>query len=158
MSNDSVKTRRIFLLTYDCGLQAISAGIEFARQRGIALSFVALDSMGHLVASARMDGAPFLTAEVARGKAFACVASGGQPGDVLAQRFNDNPMVWSNAATLGFGAPLLPGRGALPIYLDGELVGAIGASGAPSEIDEAAVRHAIASIGGSTTPGAKAGS
>lgn len=150
MSNDSVKKREVSLMTYECGRQLIAAGVEFSRRRGVALSLVALDSAGHLVAAARMDGAPFLTAEIARGKAFACVASGGQPGGALAQRFKENPMVWGNVASLGFGAPLLPAIGALPIFLDGVLVGALGASGAPSEVDEAVVREAIDSIGGST--------
>jgi len=129
-------------------LAAIAAGIAEAQGRGVALSFVVVDAAGHLVASARMDGAPFITIEVARGKAFACAATGGVPGAALAQRYRDNPMVWGNAAQLGQGAPLLPAQGALPIRKQGVLVGAMGASGAPSEVDEAVVAVAIAAIGG----------
>jgi uncharacterized protein GlcG (DUF336 family) len=61
-------------------------------------------------------------------------------------------MVWGNAGPLGYGAPLFPAQGALPIHLDGVLVGAIGASGAPSAIDEAVIAEAIGAIGGSPTP------
>ena len=124
--------------------------IAQARDRGVALSFAVLDAAGHLVASARMDGASFITAEVARGKAFACVATGGVPGAALAQRYRDNPMVWGNVSSLGYGAPLLPAQGSLPIRRGGVLIGAMGASGAPSEIDEAVVAAAIAVISGET--------
>lgn len=117
----------------------IDAGIAEAASRGHALSFVVLDAAGHLVASARMDGAPFVTIDIARGKAFASVATGGQPGSNLDQRYRENPMVWGNAGPLGQGAPMLPARGSLPLLLDGRLIGAIGASGAPSEIDEAII-------------------
>jgi uncharacterized protein GlcG (DUF336 family) len=86
-----------------------------------------------------MDGAPFVTSEVARGKAFAIVATGGVPGDELAKRYVENPQVWSNASSLGWGAPLLPSRGAYPVYIGGVLVGAVGASGAPSEMGEKAI-------------------
>ncbi len=81
-----------------------------------------------------------------RGKAYASVATGGQPGSALAQRFLDNPMVWGNVASLGLGAPLLPATGSMPIFFGGDLVGAIAASGAPSEVDEAAVLAGILAI------------
>jgi glc operon protein GlcG len=135
------------LISYDLARHVIDAGIADAAKRGVRLSFAVVDSAGHVVATARMDGAPFVTTEVARGKAFACVATGGQPGRALADRYRDNPMVWGNAGGLGYGGPLLPAAGSLPIRLDGRLIGAIGASGAPSEIDEAVIAIAIAAIG-----------
>jgi glc operon protein GlcG len=143
--------RTLSLIAYDTARTAIDAGIAWAAEKGVALSFVVLDSAGHLVASARMDGAPFVTIEVARGKAFACVATGGQPGGALADRYRENPMVWGNAGALGYGAPMLPAVGGLPIWRDGVLIGAIGASGAPSDVDEAALKHAIQAIGATST-------
>lgn len=129
----------------------IQNGIMDAKRRGVALSFVVLDAAGHLVASARMDGAAFITTEVARGKAFASAATGGQPGGALEERYRGNPMVWGNAAPLGFGAPMLPARGSLPIFMDGHHIGSAGASGAPSEIDEAVLQVAIEAIGATST-------
>jgi len=152
MTSTESGSRAAALVCYEQAHAAIAAGIEFARAGGVGLSFVVVDSAGHLVAAARMDGAPFVTIEVARGKAFACAATGGQPGSALAQRYRDNPMVWGNVASLGFGAPLLPAIGGLPIFLQGQFAGAMGASGARSEVDEAAVRHAIDSIGGRSEP------
>jgi glc operon protein GlcG len=134
------------LISYRKASDAIAAGMNYARGKGVTLSFVVVDTAGPLVAAGRMDGAPFITIEVARGKAYACVATGGQPGSALAQRFRDNPMVWGNVADLGFGAPLLPATGSLPIFFGKDLVGAIGASGALSEVDEAAVLAGILAI------------
>jgi uncharacterized protein GlcG (DUF336 family) len=114
------------LISHDLARRVIDAGIAEAQVRDVALSFVILDSAGHLVAAARMDGAPFITTEVARGKAFASVATGGAAGTDLDQRYRGNPMVWGNAGPLGYGAPLLPARGSLPLRLDGRLIGAIG--------------------------------
>jgi len=134
-------------ISYDLAVAVIAAGVEEARKRGVALSFAVVDPAGNLVSSARMDGAPFSTIDIARGKAFASAATGGQPGDVLAQRYLQNPMVWGNVGPLGQGAPMLPARGSLPLRLEGRLVGSVGASGAPPEIDEQVIAVAAAAIG-----------
>lgn len=138
------------LISYDEASRAIAAGMAYASEHGFALSLVVVDSAGHLVAAARMDGAPFVTIEIARGKAFASAATGGQSGRDLAKRYAENPMVWGVAGDLGYGAPMLPATGSLPVWRDGALLGAMGASGAPSDVDEAALAHAIAAIGATT--------
>jgi glc operon protein GlcG len=140
------------LISYAQASKIIGATIQFAQSKNLQLSIVVLDTGGHTVSSARMDGAAFLTIEVARGKAFSVVATGGVPGEILAKRYEENPMVWGNAASLGYGGPMLPARGSVPIYLDGALIGAVAASGAPSELDEQAVRAGIAAIGAKDTP------
>ena len=140
-------TNTLNLISYELARRVLDAGIADAAARGVRIAFAIVDSAGHLVVAARMDGAPFVTTEVARGKAFACAATGGQPGSALAKRYQENPMVWGNAGVLGYGGPLLPATGSLPIRLDGHLIGAIGASGAPSDVDEAVIATAIAAIG-----------
>jgi glc operon protein GlcG len=134
------------LISYRKANDAIAATMNYARSKDVMLSIVVVDTAGHLVAAGRMDGASFITIEVARGKAFACAATGGQPGSAMAQRYRDNPMVWGNTANLGYGAPMLPATGSLPIFFGKNLVGAIAASGAPSEVDEAAVAAGILAI------------
>lgn len=128
----------------------IEGARNYAHSKSLTISIVVLDTAGYLVASARMDGAPFVTPEIARGKAYAAIATGGVAGDELAGRFTQNPMVWSNTASLGYGAPLLPAEGALPIFINGTLAGSVGASGAPSDEDVNAIRAGIASIGATT--------
>ena len=122
-----------------------------AQSHHLALSFAIVDPGGHLVAAVRMDGAPFASLDFARGKAFASVALGGQSGATLEQRFKDNPSEYTNMGGAGYYAPFLPARGALPIFIKGKLAGALGASGAPSDVDEEAVRNAIEAIGASVT-------
>ena len=46
------------------------------------------------------------------------------------------------------GGHLIPAQGALPIYRDGESIGAVGASGAASQDDEAACRAGIEAVPG----------
>ncbi|WOF42995.1 heme-binding protein [Sphingopyxis indica] len=138
-----------YLVSSRMARNIIEAGIAEAERVGHALSFAIVDTAGHLVASARMDGAGPVTIEIARGKAFATAATGGQPGDSLAQRFQENPQVWGNAGSLGYGAPMLPAAGSLPIKIDGRVVGAIGASGAPSAVDVAVISAALNAVIGS---------
>ena len=85
-----------------------------------------------------------------RGKAFASVALGGQSGATLEQRFKDDPSEYSNVSGAGYFAPFLPARGVFPVFVDGHLLGAVGASGAPSEIDDQVVKGAIEAIGATT--------
>ena len=97
-----------------------------------------------------MDGAPFASLDFARGKAFASVALGGQSGVTLEQRYRDDPSEYSNVSGAGYYAPFLPGRGVFPVFEHGHLLGALGASGAPSEIDDQVVKAAIEAIGATT--------
>lgn len=144
----AVKT---YSLSLTQAMKLIETGIAAARAHHLALSFAVVDPGGHLIAAARMDGAPFASLDFARGKAFASVALGGQSGATLEQRFKDDPSEYSNVSSAGYYAPFLPGRGVLPIFSGGHLLGALGASGAPSDMDEQMVKGAIESIGASTT-------
>jgi glc operon protein GlcG len=126
-------------------MKLIEAASATARAHHLALSFAIVDPGGHLIAAVRMDGAPFASLDFARGKAFASVALGGQSGATLEQRFKDDPSEYSNVSGAGYYAPFLP------VFSGGHLLGAMGASGAPSEIDEQAVKGAIEAIGASTT-------
>ncbi|MEE8147933.1 MAG: heme-binding protein, partial [Longimicrobiales bacterium] len=94
---------------------------------------------GDLIALARMDGARFFTTDVARGKARMS-ALFRQPSGDLAD-FGNSPAFQSFNETLS--GPLYPFQGALPIMRDGETIGAMGCSGAASQLDEDAVRSAL---------------
>jgi len=140
-----------YALSLTEAMKLIEIGRASARAHHLAMSFAVVDPGGHLIAAARMDGAPFVSLDFARGKAFASVALGGVSGATLEQRFKDDPSEYSNVSSAGYYAPFLPGRGVQPIFSHGRLLGALGASGAPSEIDEQMVKEAIEAIGGSVT-------
>jgi len=156
-ATDSASTPEVVapVQTYSLSLAQAMTLIETAsasaRAHHLAMSFAVVDPGGHLIAAARMDGAPFVSLDFARGKAFASVALGGVSGATLEQRFKDDPSEYSNVSSAGYYAPFLPGRGVQPIFSHGHLLGALGASGAPSEIDEQMVKEAIEAIGGSVT-------
>ncbi|HLI28319.1 MAG TPA: heme-binding protein [Chloroflexota bacterium] len=138
-------------LNYDQAARLVQAAMEYAQAHNYRMSFVVLDAGGHLLAAGRMDGAHFLTPEIARGKAYAPAATG-RSGSAMTESFQANPALWGNAAALGYGAPLLPARGALPLFRNGVLLGAMGASGGTAEQDEEAVRAALQALGFQETP------
>jgi glc operon protein GlcG len=136
-------------ITYDQAVRMIQAAMADARSKNYNMTFMTftvLDAGGHVIASRRMDGARLNTVGFSHGKAYASVLTGRSSGSVQ-ESYANNPALWGNAATLGNGVPMLPARGAMPITINGALVGAMGASGGPSEQDEAAVVAGIAAVG-----------
>jgi uncharacterized protein GlcG (DUF336 family) len=125
----------------------IAAALQFAKQNKAILTVVVVDSGGHVVAAARMNGSAFGTFDVARGKAIASVATGGISGRALMDRYKANPIVFGQISALSYGGPMFPSQGSLPIFIDGTLVGAVGGSGASSQLDEDAGRAGIIAIG-----------
>ncbi len=120
-------------------MAALAAAQETAEALGVSLSCAVVDSRGDMIALARMDGARFYTTDVARGKARMS-AMFGQPSGDMADFGNSLAFQSFNETIPG---PLYAVQGALPIMRDGELIGAMGCSGAASQVDEDAVRSAL---------------
>jgi glc operon protein GlcG len=116
----------------------IARGLEEAGRRGFKVAVAVVDDAGHLVACERMDGALWVTPEIARAKANAAAGFHATTLD-LEERFTKRMLFADNVATLG-SYDFVFGRGGVPIMEDGRLVGAVGVSGAvPADND-----HAIA--------------
>ena len=126
----------------DQAMAAIHSAQETATSLGVSLSCAVVDSRGDLIALARMDGARFYTTDVARGKARIS-ALFGQPSADMAD-FANSPAFQSFNETIP--GPLYAFQGALPIMRNGELIGAMGCSGAASQVDEDAVRSALSAF------------
>ena len=126
----------------DQAMAALSAAQETADGLGVTLSCAVVDSRGDMIAMARMDGARFYTTDVARGKARIS-AMFGQPSGAMAD-FGNSPAFQSFNETMS--GPLYAFQGALPIMKNGELIGAMGCSGAASQVDEDAVRAALSAF------------
>ena len=145
-------------LTLEQANQLMQGAFAYARQRNAAVTVAVVDAGGHVITAGRMDGMPFGTFDVARGKAIASVATGGESGKALMERYRANPIVFGQISSLSYGGPMFPSQGSLPIFIHGHLVGAAAGSGASSQFDEDAVRAGIRAIGAqaeraSTTPG-----
>ncbi len=123
----------------DQAMAALHAAQQAAEDLGVSLSCAVVDSRGDLIALARMDGARFYTTDVARGKARISALFGQPSGDMA--DFGNSPAFQSFNETLS--GPLYAFQGALPIMRGDEVIGAMGCSGAASQVDEDAVRSAL---------------
>lgn len=126
-------------LTQKRAHECLQRGFAKAQALGFKVAVAVVDDAGHLVACERMDGALWVTPEIARAKANAAAAFRATTLD-LEERFNKGRQLFaSSVATLGDYAFVF-GRGAVPIVEAGQVVGAVGVSGAvPADND-----HAIA--------------
>ena len=123
-------------------LKALEASRAAAAKINVLLSCAVVDSRGDLVALARMDGARFFTADIARGKAMVA-AMFGQPSANMVT-FGSQPF-FANLNTAAQGR-LYPIQGAVPISKNNQIVGAIGCSGASSQQDEDAAKAGLATF------------
>lgn len=137
------------MLSLPDALSLLEHGREAATQIGVPLTFAVMDTGGHLVALSRMDGAPWITADVAQGKAWTAAAYGAPSA---AQKEKMAPMPnFSSALTAMTAGRYTPQTGAVPVFRDGTLLGALGASGGTGDQDEAACAAAVAATGLSTS-------
>ncbi len=124
--------------------RAIVAAQAYARNHGYSISVTVCDSMGHLIAHQRMDDALPLSSYGSVGKAIASAGLGipsGEESDVDLERS-------SVSGVLAHGLAIIRRPGGLPIKRGGEVAGAIGVSGAPTdEQDEECARRGIEAIG-----------
>jgi glc operon protein GlcG len=121
------------------------AAIAFAHEHQLRLSIAVLDAGGNVLRITRMDGCNFLSPDIARGKAFGA-AAWKIPSLELNTRFQANPASAAGMVAASGGRVTMV-QGALPIWDGARCVGAIGASGARSDEDEAAVRAGILAAG-----------
>jgi glc operon protein GlcG len=118
----------------------VQAVIAKAGELQVKLSIAVCDTGGNLITLSRMDGAIVVSATVAQGKAAASAGFGRPSGALQA----DSPVI--QAVIAAMGGRMLPARGAVPVYKAGELVGAIGASGATAEQDEQCAQAGAAAL------------
>ena len=110
------------------------------------LAVVVLDASGHLVAAQRQDGASMFRFDVALGKAWTAVAMGSS-SRAVANRASTNPNFFVALAATA-GGRFLPQPGAVLIRDDGgAMLGAIGASGASADVDEASCADGVRMVG-----------
>src|SRR4030088_3142599 len=109
---------------------------------GVTENVAVLDDGGNLKAFSRMDGAPILSIEMAQNKAYTALFG------VSTQDFfnfiQGDPSLLAGVPTL---ARVAAWGGGFPIKVDGEIVGAIGLSGAPAvQNDVDCARAALAVV------------
>jgi uncharacterized protein GlcG (DUF336 family) len=118
-------------------------------EQGVCLAAVVVDRGGNPVASIRMDGAQLGAVSLAHDKAVTAV-SFGRPTGAWSDSSAPGGSDWGLAGTLEGRAIVFPGG--VPVYADGTLVGALGVSGAASEVDERCAELAVKAAGLETHP------
>ena len=134
-------------LTLDEAVSVIHGARAKMDEIGVKLTISVVDGRGDLIALARVDGASWRTPYISQGKAVASATWGLSSADMAAR--------WNEPIMPGFmalqGGRFIPSQGALPIYKDGELVGAAGGSGGTPQEDEDCVRAGIEGSGFATS-------
>jgi uncharacterized protein GlcG (DUF336 family) len=138
------------MLTFDESRSLIEAARAAAADLGIPMSVAVMDPAGHLIAFGRMDGAPWVSAEVAQGKAWTAAAYG-MPSAGQKTKMEAMP-IFATAITTMTAGRFTPQTGAVPVYRDGTLLGAVGASGGTGDQDEQVCRTAVETTGFSVEP------
>ena len=120
----------------------MNAAVAKARELGVSENVTILDDGGNLKAFSRMDGTPIPTIEMAQNKAYTALLG------VSTQDFfnfiQGDPSLLAGIPTLSRVAAW---GGGFPIKVDGEIVGAIGLSGAPAvQNDVDCARAALALV------------
>jgi uncharacterized protein GlcG (DUF336 family) len=113
-------------ISYELAQKMANAAVAKATELGVTENVAILDEGGNLKAFIRMDGTPIPTIEIAQKKAYTALFG------VSTQDFfnfiQDDPSLLAGIPTL---ARVAAWGGGFPIKVDGEVVGAIGVSGAP---------------------------
>jgi uncharacterized protein GlcG (DUF336 family) len=136
------------VLTLKQAVACIDKGVAKAQGLGFQVAIAVVDEGGHLVACHRMDGALWITPEIARAKANAAAAFRTTTLD-MEERFSKGRQLFAgNVAALG-DYQLVFGKGGVPIVDNGQVVGAVGVSGAVPADNDHAIAEAAA--GGSSS-------
>lgn len=127
--------------------QILQGAVDAARQKKLRpLTIVVLDRAGDVKAVAREDGASMFRFNVALGKAFAAAAMG-TSSRKLSEFAKLNPTFLVSLAATAQGKFLAQTGAVLVATAEGEVLGAVGASGDTGDEDEAACMAGIEAAG-----------
>ena len=121
-----LRTARVVAL--EGAQRALQAALAEAMKQGWQVSIAVVDVAGELVGFARMDGAPMASVDISRAKARTAARLR------RSTRTLDSTLTAGRIAILGLDG-ITPVEGGVPIVVNGEIIGAVGVSGATSAQD-----------------------
>lgn len=130
-------------LSLEAAQQMVKAATQKARQLEMAVSIAIVDESGHLIAFAKMNGAPLISYDAAMKKAKTAVGFGMPSGESWYNFIKDDPILSAGVQSLADFTLL---GGGSPIFIDNSLVGAIGVSGGHYSQDEQCVQAGLKSL------------
>ena len=116
-----LRTARVVAL--EGAQRALQAALAEATKQGWQVSIAVVDAAGELVGFARMDGAPIASVDISRAKARTAARLR------RSTRTLDSTLTAGRFAILGLDG-ITPVEGGVPIVVNGEIIGAVGVSGA----------------------------
>ena len=132
-------------ISYELAQKMANAAVAKATELGVTENVAILDDGGNLKAFSRMDGTPIPTIEIAQNKAYTALYG------VSTQDFfnfiQGDPSLLAGIPTLSRVAAW---AGGFPIKVNGEVVGAIGLSGAPTVQNDVDCARAALMLGPDT--------
>jgi uncharacterized protein GlcG (DUF336 family) len=131
-------------LTHDQARRVLDAGIAKAEEIGQPMNVAVVDDGGHLLAFGRMDGAIKASIDISTRKALTAVLMQLPTADLT-------PLVQPGAELYGLeqtAGGMVAFGGGIPLYRDGELVGAVGVSAGSVDQDVTVATAAAAALDG----------
>ena len=125
--------------------QFLDAAKAEALKQGWTMSFAVVDVSGRQVALIRMDGARWMTTQVAQAKAFTA-ATFRRSSAAVEELAEQRPDLFQSLTQL-IKEPMLLAGGGLPIIVDGTLLGGVGASGGTEAEDIDCAQVGLDAIG-----------
>ena len=132
---DTIASQR---LTFEGAQKMLQAGIAQAREMNVPQCISIVDTGGHLLAFARMDGAFALSIETSLKKAMTA-ASYGEPTGNLPEGVDIRLAVATEGKRIN-----LPGG--LPVMVDGHVIGGIGVGSGTGEQDRQVAKAALRAL------------
>jgi uncharacterized protein GlcG (DUF336 family) len=136
-------TRQITTIDLEAARRVVAAVLAEATTRQVAMAVAVTDPAGDPIAVARMDGANAVALRLAVDKAYTAVAFGA-PSHNWAEATAPGGADWGMANAAGGRILVLPGG--LPIRVGGEVIGAVGVSGAAPLVDLACAEAGCAAL------------
>lgn len=134
----STHSRNQPVIIYDTAAKLVARALAYAEQNGWAVAAVVVDPWGAVVASGRMDGVPAPVHDFAADKAYTATLG------KTTRAFNER---MGSGKDLELGLQNRPRlcawEGGLPIHVDGQLIGALGVSGAAGPEDATCAQAAL---------------
>ena len=131
-------------LTAEGAWAILQAAWRKSQEIGVPVNISVVDSAGNELGFLRPDGAPLLSAGIARDKAYTVCAFNGLPTHEWWDLLRDEPALLQ-------GIPhrdrLVIFGGGVPVLLDGVLVGAVGCSGGSAEQARTVAEAGVSAVG-----------
>lgn len=139
--SDTIPTSAISL----AGAQKVlAAAMAKANEIGLAACIAVCDPGGHPILTARMDGAPILSMNIANDKAFTVVAFKGMPTHAWWGAIENEPSLVHGIVKTD---RLIVFGGGVGLWSGGQLVGGIGVSGGSAQQDQSIAEAGAAALG-----------